>query len=317
MTARRLHVFHPRPEALVAAVAEAAPDAEVVSLRTEEELLGCFGEVENLLAMRPPRRHWGKARRLRLLQMVGVGVDSVLPARDLHERVRIANASGIAATALAEFALSLILALEKQLPRAVRQQDAKRWRPWVPRRLEGQTVAILGLGAIGRALAERLVPLGVRVVGTRRSARGGPEGVVAQVLPPVSTAEALRQATIAVVLLPKTAQTQNLLDGAMLDQMPEGARLVHLARGGIVDEEAVLERLESGRIGGAAFDVFVEEPLPDASPFWAQDRLLVTPHTSGFFAEYAQDLARLFVDNVERMERGEEPRNVVDRERGY
>lgn len=295
----------------------ADPAAEVVSLRTEEQLLGALADVEYLLAMRPPRGRWATARKLRLVQMVGVGVDSLLPAPDLEESVCIANASGIAATALAEFALALILALEKQLPRAVRQQEARRWRPWVPRRLEGQTVAILGLGAIGTALAERLAALGVRVVGTRRSGSGDAEPSIAQVLPPEGTARALRQASVAVILLPKTAETDGLLDAAMLDELPRGARLVHLARGGIVDERAVLERLEDGRLGGAAFDVFVEEPLPESSPLWGSERLLVTPHTSGYFAEYAEDLARLFVENVERVARGDQPRNLVDCTRGY
>ena len=289
----------------------------MVALTSIEEFERHLPEVEYLLALRPPRRRWQPAARLRLVQMVGVGVDSVLPAPDLAPGVALANASGVAASALAEFALSLVLALEKGLPGAWTQQSEKVWRNWVPRRLEGQTVAILGLGTIGMELASRLARLGVEVIGTRRSAETRDGAVGVRVWGPEATAEVLERASIVVVLLPSTSATEGLLDAEMLDHMESGARLIHLARGGIVDEVEVAARLHDGRLGGAAFDVFATEPLPKDSPLWTAPGMLITPHNSGLFAEYGGDLVDLFSENIERLRAGSVVRNLVDRDRGY
>ena len=138
-----------------------------------------------------------------------------------------------------------------------------------------------------------------------------------RIYPPSGTNEVLERSDAIVVLLPLTPETRRLLDRRALSRMPEGALLVNLARGGIVDEEALVESLEQGHLGGAALDVFDEEPLPAESPLWDTPNLLVTPHMAGLSGDYLDRALEIFIENLERLERGAPLHNEVDRERGY
>ena len=293
----------------------AEPDRELVVFTQEEELAAGIAEVEVLFVRRPPHGYWSRARRLRLIQTIGAGVDSVLPTPDLPERVLIANARGVAAPHMSEFAIALLLALAKRVPRAIEQQREHRWRLFLPRRLEGATLGILGLGAIGEAVAQKARGLGMRVLGTRRS--GEPSPHADRVYPPSGTDEVLAASDAVVVLLPLTPETRGLLDGARLARMKPGALLVDLARGGIVDEAALASALKEERLGGAALDVFEVEPLPSESPLWDVPNLLITPHMAGIVDDYLDRVLAIFTENIGRLERGEPLRNAVDRTRGY
>jgi phosphoglycerate dehydrogenase-like enzyme len=250
-----------------------------------------------------------------LLQTAGAGVDAVLPAPDLPERVILANARGLHAPHMSEFAIALLLALAKRIPTAVARQRERLWRAFLPRTLEGRTLGILGLGAIGEEVARKARALGMRVIGTRRS--GEPSPFADRVYPPSETDEVLAQSDAVVILLPLTPETRGSLDAKRIARMRPGALVVNLARGGIVDEEALRAALEEKRIGGAALDVFAEEPLPRESPLWEASNLLVTPHMAGLVEDYLERLLAILLENVERLERGEPIRNRVDRERGY
>jgi phosphoglycerate dehydrogenase-like enzyme len=216
---------------------------------------------------------------------------------------------------MAEFGLTLVLGLLKKLPFFAAAQREHAWRRALPTRAAGQTLAILGLGAIGEALAVRAAALGMRVIATQRSPKAHP--AVARIEAPEHTDQVLAEADVVVVLLPLTAETRGLLSRERLARCKPGALLVNLARGGIVDEDALLEALRSGQLGAAAFDVFASEPLPPTSPLWDAPNLWVTPHMAGGFAEILDETTRLFADNVARLERGEPIQNAIDRERGY
>jgi phosphoglycerate dehydrogenase-like enzyme len=291
------------------------PGRTVRAWTSEDEFAAGIDEVEYLLALNPPRGHWARARRLRLIQVLGAGVDGVLPAPDLPPSVVLANQRGMSAEPMAEFGLTLALGLLKQLPFFLAAQRERTWRRTLPVRAAGLTMGILGMGAIGEALAERAAALGMRVIATQRSPKRHP--AVERIESPERTDAVLAESDVVVVLLPLTDDTRGFLSRERLARMKPGAYLVNLARGGIADEEAVLEALKSGRLAGAAFDVFETEPLPPESPLWDAPNLWVTPHMAGGFPEILDETTRLFAENVSRLERGEPVRNAIDRTRGY
>jgi phosphoglycerate dehydrogenase-like enzyme len=312
---RTIHAYHAFGAALQQGFSARFPDRELVVLDDAEDFARGIESVEVLLALRPPRGHWQRARRLRLVQMPGAGVDSLLPAPDLPESVRIANARGIHEPEMAEFTLALILALAKRVPRAARQQARGEWKMYAGLRLEGATVGILGLGAIGHSVARRCKALGMRVIGTRYSAE--PLEFVDQVLGPVDTRRVLEQSDVVVVVLPLTPETRWSIDTEALAAMKPRALLVNVARGGIVDEAALARALDDGRLGGAAVDVFEEEPLPESSPLWSAPNCLVTPHVAGLTRDYMSRVGGIFFENIRRLESGESLQNEIDRSRGY
>lgn len=312
---RRIHAYPGFSEALREQLAEAFPEREFVVWASPEEFIEGIADVELLLALRPPRAHWSRARALRFIQVPGAGLDSLLPAPDLSERVRIANARGVHDPEMSEFVLASILALVKHIPRALDQQRRREWRPFASRSLAGGTVGILGLGAIGSALARRCKALGMRVVGTRRHPAPLPD--VDAVYAADETRRVLAESDVVVVALPLTDETRGSIDARAIAAMKPRAWLVNVGRGGIVDEIAVVRALERGALAGAAFDVFVDEPLPPESPLWDAPNLLVTPHVAGLFPDYLKRVGALFVENIRRCEAGQPLLNEVDRSRGY
>jgi phosphoglycerate dehydrogenase-like enzyme len=316
----RIHVHHGFEPALGEVIGrmlrDALPGREIVVWDREEQLRAGLPEVEVLLAFRPPKGVWAGARRLRLIQMMGAGVDALLPAPDLPAQVQIANAHGLHGAQMSELALGLMLALAKKLPRALEQQRAHLWKLWGLPQLAKKTLGILGLGAIGAAVAEKARAFDMRVVGTQRTPKPVPN-VDLVVAGAEGTERVLRESDYVVVLLPLTPETRGSIGARELDFMKPGAFLVNLARGGIVDEDALLERLRSGALGGAALDVFAEEPLPASHPLWDAPNAILTPHLAGLEPDYMKRLLALSIDNVERLERGAPLRNLVDRARGY
>ncbi len=313
--ARTIHGYGELSEALREPLREAFPDRAFQVLTTPEELADAIVEVEVLLAMQPPRGLWGGAIRLRMIQITGAGVDSLLPAPDLPERVQIANARGVHAGQMSEYALAMMLALARRIPRALSQQRERRWQPFGGRRLEGKTVGILGLGAIGEAVAQKSKLLGMRVLGTQREPKPSP--YADQVFCQRDTERVVRESDFLVVVLPLTDDTRGFLGAELLGAMKPSAVLINMARGGIVDEAALLKLLQEGRIEGAAIDVFEEEPLPASSPLWDAPNAILTPHHAGGSRDYMERVGEIFIDNIERLDRGEALRNLVDRGRGY
>jgi len=247
--------------------------------------------------------------------MMGAGIDALLPAPDLPPAVQVTNARGLHAH-MGEFALAMILALAKRIPRALEQKQAQLWKIYGVPKLACATLGVLGLGAIGAAVAEKAAAFEMRVIGTQRDPKPVPH--VAEIFAgPAGTEKLLRESDYVVVLLPLTPETRGSIGARELDFMKPTAFLVNLARGGIVDERALLERLRAGRLAGAALDVFAQEPLPASDPLWSAPNTILTPHLAGLEPNYMQRLMELAVDNVKRLERGEPLRNLVDRTRGY
>jgi phosphoglycerate dehydrogenase-like enzyme len=247
--------------------------------------------------------------------MMGAGVETLLPSPDLPPATAIAGARGVFAAEAAEYAIAAMLALCRDVPRILDQQRTRRFQQFESPKLEGGTVAILGLGEIGRRVARACAGLGMHVTGVCRVARVVEH--VAEVRGPDGLVELLARADYVVVALPKTPETTGLLDARAIAAMKGGARVVHLSRGGIVDEAALRAALESGALAGAAIDVFVGEPLSENSPWWSVPSTVVSPHVAGLGERYLERCIELLLDNVARLERGDSLAHLVDRARGY
>lgn len=310
-----LHVVGLPAEAFAEPMARALPGRALVGFEDDADFAARVPDVEVLLALRPPRGHWARAARLRFVQISGAGVDALLPADDLDVSVRIANGRGISGGVMAEHAIGWMLHFARRVPRNQAQQARHEWRLYAPAALEGATLGILGMGAIGDALAERARAFGMRVLGTRRTPR--PSEHADEVVGPGHTGRVLAESDYVVVILPLTPETRGTVDAAMLSKLKPTAVLVNMARGGIVDETAVAAMLREGRLRGAALDVFDEEPLPPSSPLWDVPDLVVTPHVAGFSKDYLARAFDIFAENVLRLEAGEPLRNEIDRRRGY
>lgn len=293
----------------------AFPERKIRALNGKANLEASIGDVEVIFVFRPPRGVWSGAKRLRLIQTIGAGIDAVLPAPDLPAGVRIANARGVHGEQMSEHALAMMLAFAKQLPQALANQQMRRWHRYTPDSLAGKTCSILGMGTIGRAVAERAKQFGMRVIGTQREPK--PCRYADEILPPEQTPRAVQQADYLVVILPKTPQTRHLLDAKILANLQSDAVLINMARGGIVDEAVVANMLKEGRLRGAAMDVFEEEPLPEASELWTIPNLVITPHVAGLVPDYLDRVLEIFTDNIRRLEGGHPLINEIDRGRGY
>jgi len=264
------------------------------------------------------------ASRLRWVQSPAVGVGSLMFPELLASPVVITSARGIRARSMAEHVLGVTIALARKLPVAIRAQIEHRWAQDElegasvdVRTLQGQRMGIVGLGAIGLELAKIAAPFGFRISAIRRRVDEPKPDGVEDVWPPDRLADLLAQSDVVVLAAPQTPETKRLIGKAELDRIKRGALLVNIARGKLVDDDAVIAALRDGRLGGAALDVFSEEPLDPSSPYWDLANVIVTPHTSGAMQDYWTPLVALFADNLRRFERGESLRNVVDKVAGY
>jgi phosphoglycerate dehydrogenase-like enzyme len=251
-----------------------------------------------------------RAPRLRFIQSIGAGTDQF--GRDaLKQRgVRLASARGVNGRAVAEHVMALILALARRLPEARDNQAKRFWRGMIgdlARRedeLGGKTLLCVGLGQIGGRLAQLAKAFDMRVIAVRRDPRAG-AGAADAVHGMAELAALLPQADFVALVCPLTSETERLIDAVALGRMKPSAYLVNAARGRVVDEPALVAALERRAIAGAGIDVTVEEPLPAASPLWAMEHVLITPHTAGETRRYEDNVLAIMQENLARLWRGE------------
>ena len=263
------------------------------------------------------------ATRLRWVQSPAVGVGSLMFPEVLASDVVITSARGIRARAIAEHVLGVTIALARHLPVAIRAQAARYWAqeelegPAAVRTLLGMRMGIIGLGAIGGEVARIAAPFGFVVSAIRRRVdQPRPEGIE-EVWPPDRLLDLLAASDVVVVAAPHTPETKRLIGRSEIAAMKHGAFLINVARGKLIDDAALVDALEDGRVGGAALDVFTTEPLDRESPYWDMPNVIVTPHTSGAMQDYWTPLVDLFAENLRRFESGRPLLNVVDKALGY
>ena len=251
-----------------------------------------------------------RATKLRFIQSIGAGVDQfdrdALRPRD----IRLASAQGVNERAVSQHAMALILALMRHIPAGRDNQRRRHWRGMISDltqredELGGKTLLIVGLGRIGSRLATLARAFGLRVIATKRDPSKGADAADLAV-PDAKLSEVLPQADIVALTCPLTPQTEKLINADALAAMKPSAYLINVARGRVVDEPALISALNSGRIAGAALDCTVEEPLPESSPLWNFDNVLITPHTAGETRRYEDNVLDILLENLERLWRGD------------
>ena len=261
------------------------------------------------------REAWHAAEHLRWIHTASAGVDAILIPELVDSEVVLTNSRGVFDRPIAEYVLGVLLAFAKDLHTSVRLQQRREWRHRVTGRLTGSRAVVVGAGGLGRATAGLLSAVGVHVdvVGSR--ARHDPD--LGEILDPSGLDDALSRADAVILAAPLTPDTRGMFDADRFAAMREGATFCNVGRGALVDDGALVTALETGHLGAAALDVFTTEPLPEDSPLWTFDNVIVTPHMSGDFSGWKTVLGNLFADNYQRWRAGEPLRNVVDKHRGY
>jgi len=251
-----------------------------------------------------------QAPKLKFIQSISAGTDQY--ARDIlkSKGIRLASGHGVNANAVAEHAIALILSLSRQLHLLRDAQAEKRWRPMQgdlaarEDEIGGKTLLIVGLGRIGQRLAHFGKAFGMKVVATRRDPAGG-KGPADAVYANADLDKLIPQADYIALTCPLTPETENLINASRIAAMKPTANLVNVARGKVVDEQALIAALQNRSIAGAAIDVTVEEPLPASSPLWSMQHVIVTPHSAGETKRYEDRVIDLLIENIDRLSRGE------------
>jgi phosphoglycerate dehydrogenase-like enzyme len=297
-----------------------------------------YADVDVLYAGAPPR-DLGRARRLRWVQLHMAGIDA-LREHPLYttSAVPLTTTSGVHAATIAEYAITVLLALAHRVPTMVEWQrrggwppDAERWPLFVPTEVRGATLGIIGYGSIGRELARiATTAFAMRVLACKRDpdrhedtgysapGTGDPEGRLPEAwFPPEKLRDLLERSDVVVMAAPFTAATERMIGTAELAVMKPSAYFINVGRGATVDEPALAAALRERRLAGAAIDVFAQEPPPAGHPLYGLDNVIVSPHVSGFLPSYDDRCTDLFAENLRRFLAGAPLLNLVDRAHGY
>jgi phosphoglycerate dehydrogenase-like enzyme len=302
------HVGHPfeRPE---------GDERRWVSHLAEAEVLFDFDltHLEDLPELVPS---------LSWIQATSAGIGQLVARHRYVERmpeVVFTTASGVHAIPLAEYALMSILMFRRKVPQMLADQRQRRWERFASSDLTELSLAVVGMGAIGREVARVAGAFGMRTVGVKRTVSGvEPASLHVEALYPFDELHsALRGAEHVVLSAPHTSDTEGLLGAAELALLAPGAIVVNVARGVLIDESALVDALESGHVGGAALDVFQEEPLPVDSPFWTMPNVLICSHSAGTAERENERITEIFCENLRRYLAGQPLRNVFDKDRMY
>ena len=266
--------------------------AEVDPFIAEAEILMTFGahlglDADSIL---------GRGQSLKWVLALGTGVDHIVDVPSLRPEAMVTNMHGMHGVPMTEAAILAMLALVREMPRMLRNQDKHHWERYGARLLFGKTVGIFGIGAIAEILGPVCKALGMTVIGVSSAKRDLPG--FDRMVHRDELGQVIGEFDHFVILTPLTAETRDIVDSEMLAAMKPTAFLVNLARGGIVDEAALIAALARRRIAGAAIDVFVQEPLPADHPFWAMDNVILSPHIGAFNADYISQVLPFVKENL-------------------
>jgi phosphoglycerate dehydrogenase-like enzyme len=321
-------VWHPftewRPKPLMAeAIRKRWPDMRVVHLPDYDILPEELPDTDIFVGYSLRPKQLKDAKKLKWLHSTAAGVAQLMYPELRESGILVTNPSGVFSVPMAEHTMGLLLALARNFPDSVRQQDLAIWsqqelwdKPQHLTELNGQVLLIVGYGSIGRELAKRAKAFDMRVWGVTRSGEGN-GAHVEKMFSAARLHEALAEADYVVISAPETPETKHLIGAGELAKMKRGARLINVGRGSLLDEDALVRALESGALGGAAIDVAQTEPLPTDSPLWKAPNLFITPHTSALSDRLWKRQTALLLELLERWFDGRELFNRVDLSRGY
>lgn len=300
------------------------PQLQIAQRNSYDGIEEVLRDVEIIFTISLRPEQFALATNLQWVHAPSAAVHQFLFAELAQSDVILTNSREVHGPVVAEHVLALIFALAKKIPQAAVLQRKQIWGQeaiWKegprPREIAGATLGLIGLGSIGRRVAQMASALGMRVIAVREHVeKGSPPGVEA-VFPPSALDEVLKQSDYVVLAAPLIATTQGLINADRLAVMKPDACLINVGRGAQVDEVALVEALRARRIAGAALDVFAHEPLPADSPLWSVENLLITPHTAGLTEKLWHRHYELFSDNLRRYLAGQPLRFVVDKQKGY
>jgi glyoxylate/hydroxypyruvate reductase len=265
-----------------------------------------------------PERLALHAPRLRWVQGTSAGIGELLRRTGLIDSGLIfTTAAGVHGSPLAEFVILALLYFYRDVPRLQRLQQAHQWERYTNRELAGRRALVVGLGAVGQTIARRLAALEVEVWGARRRQDATPPEGVSRVLPLTDLRSVLGMVDALILACPLTSETNGLIGASELAAMPQGALLINVARGAVVDEAALVQALRDTHLGGAALDVAEIEPLPSDSPLWDLPNVLISPHSASTVHAENRRIVDLFLANLRRYLDGEPLINRFDPTRGY
>jgi phosphoglycerate dehydrogenase-like enzyme len=311
------------PDAHVERLRVRFPEIEFVHTRDREEAAAAIRDADVCFTPFLTPEMVTTAPRLRWVHSSAAAVGGLLPLRELAARgITVSNSRGVQAIPIAEHVLGGLLVLARRFDLILAAQREKVWIqnqlcddwPWV---LHSRTMTIVGLGTIGTEIARRASAFGMRVTGVRRRPDQPRPDFIDRVVGPHRLDDVLRGCDVLVLAAPAVDATHRLIGADRLAMLEPGAILVNVARGQIVDEDAMIRGLETGALGGAVLDVFEREPLEPSSPLWSMPNVVVSPHSSGFRASHWDDVIDLFTDNLRRFQREEPIRELVDTIAGY
>lgn len=300
------------------------PQLEVLRMETYHEIENELRDAEIVLTFSLRPEQFKQAKRIRWIHSPAAAVHQFLFPELVNSNVILTNAREVHGPVVAEHVMALILALAKRIPQAVRFQQKRVWGQEIlwrqhatPSEIAGATLGLVGLGSIGRNVATRAAALGMKILAVRQHAgTEKPEGV-SEVLLRSELPAMLAAADYVVLAIPVTDETRGMVGHEQLSHMKPGAFLVNVGRGPLIDEAALAQALRERKIAGAALDVFEKEPLPNDSPLWELENLLITPHTAGMTTKLWERHYSLFSENLHRFLAGQPLLGMVDKQRGY
>jgi phosphoglycerate dehydrogenase-like enzyme len=295
------------------AIREKYPDLNLLVFKDRELAKAAMTDADILMAFGASLKadFFTHAPRLKWVHAMGTGVDGITDSKHIAKDVLVTSTRGIHGTPMSEAAIMFMLALARNFQRTLSQQKEQHWQRFFPQLLSGKTLGILGVGLIAEALAPRCKALGMHVVGISRATRK-PLGFD-RIVPRDNLTAAVRDLDFLVILIPYEKETHHIVDERVLRAMKPTAFLVNIARGGVIDESALIRALEEDWIAGAALDAFENEPLPKGHPLWTTKNVIVSPHMTGTWDGYAVECFKQFSQNYDCFVAGK-PERMINRE---
>ncbi|TKW64022.1 MAG: D-2-hydroxyacid dehydrogenase [Paracoccus denitrificans] len=279
-------------------------DFTFYAAKTPEDAKAQAAQSEILIGLAPriPADLVAEMGKLKWVQALTTGVDNLQSMQELPEDVALTSCGGFHGPQMSELAVMLMLACARRLPQMITDQRAGKWNRWEQPLLRDKTVCIIGLGSIAEYLAGLCAAFGMRVTGVSDGRSEAPG--IDHIYPRARIADAAAEADFLTVLVPYSPRTHHIVDASVLAAMKLSAVLVNIARGGCVDEDALLDSLRNGRIAGAGLDVFAMEPLPADSPFRSLPNVIITPHIGGYADVYRQQALPILIANLDAYAKG-------------
>lgn len=299
-------------------ITECAPDRKVASSPSRKDLPHNLDGVECLVGFRFPDRLFDQLPNLKWIQNLSVGVDALMANSKILPHVRITNTKHLYGDAVSEYVIWAMLTLMRQFHTVMKNQGKRRWKQVAGTGLTGKTVGIIGLGDIGCRVAHHAAALHMQTIGFVGERKASLTYDAVDVVRPVSQLpDCVGDVDVLVLCLPLTSSSARLINGNIVARMKKSAIVINISRAGLIDRSVVVDAVASGRIAGAAIDVFDREPLRWWSSLWKTKNLLITPHTAALTSDFKTRVADLICENVVRFADGRPLLNEVDRSRGY